>query len=99
MLRRLKTDVDRELPPKKETKLFIGLSKMQRDWYRNILMKDLDAINSAFLAPYGCIYWLLNSDIVYVCCSGKRRPRASAEHRDAAAQGIVSLSLFRFASS
>lgn len=47
MLRRLKVDVDRTLPPKKETKLFIGLSKMQREWYRNLLLKDLDAINGA----------------------------------------------------
>eukprot|EP00698_Gefionella_okellyi_P005427 TRINITY_DN14974_c0_g1_i1.p1 TRINITY_DN14974_c0_g1~~TRINITY_DN14974_c0_g1_i1.p1 ORF type:complete len:1108 (-),score=308.38 TRINITY_DN14974_c0_g1_i1:24-3347(-) len=47
LLRRLKADVESGMPPKKETKLFIGMSKMQREWYKNILTKDLDAINTA----------------------------------------------------
>jgi len=32
LLRRLKSDVERSLLPKKETKIFVGLSKMQREW-------------------------------------------------------------------
>lgn len=33
--------------PKKETKVFVGLSKMQREWYTKILMKDIDIVNGA----------------------------------------------------
>ena len=32
LLRRLKVDVEKKLPPKKEIKIYVGLSKMQRDW-------------------------------------------------------------------
>ena len=32
MLRRVKTDVAKDLPPKTEVKLYIGLSEMQRKW-------------------------------------------------------------------
>ncbi|XP_014676572.1 PREDICTED: SWI/SNF-related matrix-associated actin-dependent regulator of chromatin subfamily A member 5-like [Priapulus caudatus] len=47
LLRRLKSDVEKKLLPKKETKIYIGLSKMQRDWYTKILMKDIDIVNGA----------------------------------------------------
>jgi SWI/SNF-related matrix-associated actin-dependent regulator of chromatin subfamily A member 5 len=46
MLRRLKNDVEKSLPAKTETILFTGLSKIQKDLYRNILLRDIDAINS-----------------------------------------------------
>ncbi|KAL6073870.1 ISWI chromatin-remodeling complex ATPase CHR11 [Balamuthia mandrillaris] len=45
LLRRLKSDVERNLPPKVETKLFVGMSAMQREWYTKILSKDIEAIN------------------------------------------------------
>ena len=32
LLRRLKSDVEKKLPPKKEVKIYVGLSKMQREW-------------------------------------------------------------------
>jgi len=32
LLRRLKSDVEKKLLPKKEVKVFVGLSKMQREW-------------------------------------------------------------------
>lgn len=32
LLRRLKSDVEKALLPKKEIKIFVGLSKMQREW-------------------------------------------------------------------
>ena len=32
LLRRLKSDVEKKLPPKKEIKIYVGLSKMQREW-------------------------------------------------------------------
>ena len=47
LLRRLKSDVEKGLPPKKETKVYVGLSKMQREWYTKILMKDIDIVNGA----------------------------------------------------
>ncbi|XP_052795307.1 SWI/SNF-related matrix-associated actin-dependent regulator of chromatin subfamily A member 5-like [Mya arenaria] len=47
LLRRLKSEVEKKLLPKKETKIFIGLSKMQREWYTKILMKDIDIVNGA----------------------------------------------------
>jgi SWI/SNF-related matrix-associated actin-dependent regulator of chromatin subfamily A member 5 len=46
LLRRLKSDVEKRLPPKQETKLYVGLTAMQRQWYTKILMKDIDLLNS-----------------------------------------------------
>ena len=45
LLRRLKVDVERSLPPKTETKLFIGMSAMQKSWYKSLLAKDASALN------------------------------------------------------
>ncbi len=47
LLRRLKSEVEKKLPAKKEVKIYVGLSKMQRDWYTKILMKDIDIVNGA----------------------------------------------------
>ncbi|MEE6496995.1 hypothetical protein FKM82_002553 [Ascaphus truei] len=47
LLRRIKAEVEKSLPPKKEVKIYLGLSKMQREWYTKILMKDIDILNSA----------------------------------------------------
>lgn len=47
LLRRLKSEVEKRLKPKKEIKIFVGLSKMQREWYTKILMKDIDIVNGA----------------------------------------------------
>jgi len=46
MIRRVKKDVACGLPPKKETKLFIGLTKMQQEWYKRLLRKDAHELNS-----------------------------------------------------
>jgi len=46
MLRRVKKDVACNLPPKKETKLYIGLTAMQQEWYTRILRKDAHELNS-----------------------------------------------------
>jgi SNF2 family DNA or RNA helicase len=45
LLRRVKSDVERGLPPKKETILKIGMSQMQRKWYAALLQKDIEALN------------------------------------------------------
>ncbi|XP_021961000.1 chromatin-remodeling complex ATPase chain Iswi [Folsomia candida] len=47
LLRRLKSEVEKRLPPKKELKVYVGLSKMQREWYTKVLMKDIDIVNGA----------------------------------------------------
>ena len=47
LLRRLKNEVEKRLKPKKELKVYVGLSKMQREWYTKILMKDIDIVNGA----------------------------------------------------
>ncbi|KNC82568.1 hypothetical protein SARC_05142 [Sphaeroforma arctica JP610] len=46
LLRRLKADVEKSLLPKIETKVYVGLSEMQLTWYRNILKKDVDLLQS-----------------------------------------------------
>lgn len=45
MLRRVKKDVAKSLPPKKETKLYIGLTQMQQEWYIKVLNKDAHELN------------------------------------------------------
>ena len=46
LLRRLKSEVEKKLLPKQETKLYVGLSTMQRQLYTKILMKDIDLLNA-----------------------------------------------------
>ena len=46
LLRRLKADVEKDLPAKREIKLLIGMSEMQRTWYASVLTKNLDVINA-----------------------------------------------------
>ncbi|KAJ1957620.1 chromatin remodeling complex Adenosinetriphosphatase [Dipsacomyces acuminosporus] len=47
LLRRIKSDVEHSLQPKKEVNLYVGLTPMQRTWYRRILERDIAAINGA----------------------------------------------------
>ncbi|KUF93183.1 hypothetical protein AM588_10009586 [Phytophthora nicotianae] len=44
MLRRLKADVEKSLPPKKETLLFVGMSEMQKALYKSLLLRDMNTI-------------------------------------------------------
>jgi len=46
MIRRVKKDVACGLPPKKETKLYIGLTPMQQEWYKRLLRKDAHELNA-----------------------------------------------------
>jgi SWI/SNF-related matrix-associated actin-dependent regulator of chromatin subfamily A member 5 len=39
--------VEKSLLPKKEFKIYVPLVPMQREWYRKILMKDLEVVNGA----------------------------------------------------
>lgn len=45
LLRRVKSDVEKSLLPKKEVNVYVGLTDMQRRWYRSLLEKDIDAVN------------------------------------------------------
>jgi SWI/SNF-related matrix-associated actin-dependent regulator of chromatin subfamily A member 5 len=45
LLRRVKSDVEKSLLPKKEINVYVGMTDMQRKWYRSILEKDIDAVN------------------------------------------------------
>ncbi|CAG8446300.1 12534_t:CDS:10 [Funneliformis mosseae] len=47
LLRRIKSDVEKSLLPKKEINLYVGMSSMQRKWYQRILEKDIAAVNGA----------------------------------------------------
>ncbi|EXJ60262.1 adenosinetriphosphatase [Cladophialophora yegresii CBS 114405] len=47
LLRRVKSDVEKSLLPKKELNLYVGMSEMQVKWYQKILEKDIDAVNGA----------------------------------------------------
>jgi len=47
LLRRVKSDVEKSLLPKKEVNLYVGMSEMQVKWYKKILEKDIDAVNGA----------------------------------------------------
>ena len=47
MLRRLKKDVAKSIPPKTETILYTGLAKAQRELYKSILRRDFDAITGS----------------------------------------------------
>lgn len=46
LLRRLKSDVEKGLPPKKETILKVGMSQMQKQYYRALLQKDVEVVNA-----------------------------------------------------
>ncbi|QGI95264.1 hypothetical protein CEK26_008333 [Fusarium fujikuroi] len=47
LLRRVKSDVEKSLLPKKEVNVYLGMSEMQIKWYQKILEKDIDAVNGA----------------------------------------------------
>ena len=46
LIRRLKSDVEKGLPPKKEIILKVGMSQLQKQFYQALLQKDLDVVNT-----------------------------------------------------
>jgi len=44
MLRRLKADVAKNLPAKTETLLMVGMSKVQKELYKKLLIRDIDSL-------------------------------------------------------
>lgn len=51
LLRRVKAEVEKSLLPKIEVKLYVGMTEIQRNAYKAILMKDLKTIMADQLAP------------------------------------------------
>lgn len=47
MIRRLKADVAKGLPPKTETLVMVGMSKMQKQLYKRLLLRDIDSITKS----------------------------------------------------
>ncbi|CAG8519866.1 14502_t:CDS:10 [Cetraspora pellucida] len=47
LLRRIKSDVEKSLLPKKEVNIYVGMTSMQKKWYQRILEKDIAAVNGA----------------------------------------------------
>lgn len=45
LLRRIKSDVEKSLLPKKEINLYVGMSDMQYKWYKSLLERNIDAVN------------------------------------------------------
>ncbi|KAH9113785.1 hypothetical protein AeMF1_012062 [Aphanomyces euteiches] len=50
MLRRLKADVEKSLPPKKETLLFVGMTPMQKALYKSLLLRDMNTLTGGSTA-------------------------------------------------
>eukprot|EP00567_Pseudictyota_dubia_P012407 CAMPEP_0197443846 /NCGR_PEP_ID=MMETSP1175-20131217/9482_1 /TAXON_ID=1003142 /ORGANISM="Triceratium dubium, Strain CCMP147" /LENGTH=1531 /DNA_ID=CAMNT_0042974537 /DNA_START=443 /DNA_END=5038 /DNA_ORIENTATION=+ len=44
MIRRLKVDVAKGLPPKTETLIMVGMSRMQKALYKKLLLRDIESI-------------------------------------------------------
>lgn len=59
LLRRVKADVEKSLLPKKEINVYVGMTDMQRKWYKMILEKDIDAVNGlfGFLRFFSFFFW------------------------------------------
>ncbi|OAD75458.1 Homeodomain-like DNA binding domain-containing transcription factor [Phycomyces blakesleeanus NRRL 1555(-)] len=53
LLRRIKSDVEKSLLPKKEINVYVRMSSMQRKWYQKILEKDIDAVNAGISKKEG----------------------------------------------
>eukprot|EP00917_Polyrhabdina_sp_WS-2016_P001513 GHVP01003179.1.p1 GENE.GHVP01003179.1~~GHVP01003179.1.p1 ORF type:complete len:887 (+),score=164.26 GHVP01003179.1:33-2693(+) len=47
MLRRVKSEIDVEIPPKKELILFVPMAPMQKKLYKNLLLRNVDALNDS----------------------------------------------------
>ncbi|EJC98571.1 uncharacterized protein FOMMEDRAFT_95786 [Fomitiporia mediterranea MF3/22] len=67
LLRRVKSDVEKNLLPKKEINIYVGLTEMQRKWYKSVLSKDIDAVNGLTGKKEGKTR-LMNIVMQVVCC-------------------------------
>jgi SWI/SNF-related matrix-associated actin-dependent regulator of chromatin subfamily A member 5 len=70
MLRRLKADVEKSLPPKHETILYTGMSTMQKKLYRDILLRDIDVLQGNGGGGQGSRTAILNIVMQLRKCAG-----------------------------
>jgi SWI/SNF-related matrix-associated actin-dependent regulator of chromatin subfamily A member 5 len=68
LLRRVKADVEHSLLPKKEINLYVGMTEMQRKWYRMLLEKDIDAVNGELLRT---LFSCARAKLTLIRCIGK----------------------------
>lgn len=45
--------ITKYLETEKEINIYVGLTEMQRKWYRSVLEKDIDAVNGQLYASPG----------------------------------------------
>ncbi|KAI9179978.1 chromatin remodeling complex Adenosinetriphosphatase [Blastocladiella emersonii ATCC 22665] len=60
LLRRVKSQVEKSLLPKKRLDIYVTMSAMQKKWYQQILEKNVDAVNGAIGANKSSRTRLLN---------------------------------------
>lgn len=72
--------------PKKEINLYVGMTEMQRKWYRMLLEKDIDAVNGE---SRRALPRVLPVDF-YRRFREERGQNAIAEYRDAAQEMLQS---------
>ena len=44
MLRRVKSEIQQKLPKKTETKIFVGLTDLQKEWYKKLVSRDMQLL-------------------------------------------------------
>ncbi|PWA02838.1 hypothetical protein BB558_001019 [Smittium angustum] len=69
LLRRIKSEVEKSLLPKKEIYMYVGLTPMQKKWYRRILEKDIEAINGVLKKKEGKVRLLNIVMQLRKCCN------------------------------
>ena len=58
MLRRVKGEVEKDLPPKKETKLYIAMTEVQREWFAEWVARGQKDEGSCCLGIGISVYYL-----------------------------------------
>lgn len=77
--------MEHSLLPKKEINLYVGMTEMQRKWYRMLLEKDIDAVNGELAPPS-----TLKAKLTRRCDGQERRKDEATKHRHAAEKVLQS---------
>ena len=85
LLRRVKADVEGSIPPKTELIVYTQLSPMQRDQYKNILKRDMDALYSSSSATLAQNKSRLMNLVMQLRKCASRPPHLLASHSPGAA--------------
>jgi SWI/SNF-related matrix-associated actin-dependent regulator of chromatin subfamily A member 5 len=51
----------------KEINIYVGLTEMQRKWYKSVLEKDIDAVNGTYLYHLSIIFfiWVFLMEVLF----------------------------------